>query len=78
MSLRKFAAALVLSCLVGLAVTSGANADDKVLKVGSTPTGIPFTFLDTKTNTIEGLMVDLIKAIGARSEEHTSELQSPQ
>jgi polar amino acid transport system substrate-binding protein len=34
-----------------------------VLKVGSTPTGIPFTFLDTKTNTIEGVMVDLIKEV---------------
>jgi polar amino acid transport system substrate-binding protein len=60
MSLRTFAAALVLSVLAW----SGAQADDKVLKVGSTPTGIPFTFLDTKTNTIEGVMVDLIKEIG--------------
>jgi polar amino acid transport system substrate-binding protein len=34
------------------------------LKVGSTPTGAPFTFLDTKTNTIQGLMVDLITEIG--------------
>ena len=31
---------------------------------GSTPTGMPFTFLDTKTNTIEGVMVDVIKAVG--------------
>ncbi len=35
-----------------------------VLKVGSTPTGIPFTFLDTRSNTITGFMVDLITAIG--------------
>jgi polar amino acid transport system substrate-binding protein len=35
-----------------------------VLKVGCTPTGIPFTFLDTKTQTIQGIMVDLITAIG--------------
>lgn len=34
------------------------------LRVGSTPTGIPFTFLDTKTNQISGVMVDLIKEIG--------------
>ena len=60
MSLRTFAAAFVLSVLAW----TGAHADDEVLKVGSTPTGIPFTFLDTKTNTIEGVMVDLIKAIG--------------
>ncbi len=32
-------------------------------KVGATPTGVPFTFLDTKTNSIEGVMVDLIHAI---------------
>src|ERR1043166_145088 len=42
-----------------------AGGQDKVYKVGSTPTGIPFTFLDTKTNTIEGVMVDLIKAIAS-------------
>ena len=36
----------------------------QVLKVGSTPTGMPFTFLDTKTNTIQGMMVDLITEIG--------------
>ncbi len=33
------------------------------LQVGSTPTGVPFTFLDTKTDTIQGMMVDLIEAI---------------
>lgn len=37
-----------------------------VLKVGSTPTGIPFTFLDTNTNRITGFMVDLITEIGRR------------
>lgn len=36
----------------------------QVLKVGSTPTGIPFTFLDTKTNTIQGVMVDLVTEVG--------------
>ncbi len=36
----------------------------QVLKVGSTPTGVPFTFLDTKSNAIEGVMVDLITEIG--------------
>ena len=30
---------------------------------GSTPTGVPFTFLDTKTNSIQGVMVDLAQAI---------------
>jgi polar amino acid transport system substrate-binding protein len=54
---RLAAAAVVLTA----AVSASAQ---QVLKVGSTPTGAPFTFLDTKTNTIEGLMVDLITAIG--------------
>src|SRR5207253_11416533 len=38
-------------------------AAQPVLKVGSTPTGIPFTFLDTKSNSIQGVMVDLITEI---------------
>jgi polar amino acid transport system substrate-binding protein len=48
-----------------IALTAAATASaQQVLKVGSTPTGAPFTFLDTKTNSIEGLMVDLVTAIG--------------
>src|SRR3979490_880250 len=43
------------------AVPSSAQ---QVLKVGSTATGVPFTFLDTKTNSIQGVMVDLITEIG--------------
>lgn len=39
-------------------------AAQPVLKIGSTPTGIPFTFLDTKSNTIQGFMVDLITEVG--------------
>ena len=48
---------------IALYATSGVSAQ-QVLKVGSTPTGAPFTFLDTKTTTIQGLMVDLITEIG--------------
>ena len=58
-------------CLVaGSALAGGLSPAwaQAVLKVGSTPTGSPFTFLDTKTNTIEGVMVDLIKAIAAVSD----------
>jgi polar amino acid transport system substrate-binding protein len=32
--------------------------------VGATASGIPFTFLDVKTNTIQGMMVDTVQAIG--------------
>lgn len=49
--------------VVALAASVPASAQ-QVLKVGSTPTGIPFTFLDTKTNSIQGVMVDLITEIG--------------
>ena len=31
---------------------------------GSTPSGTPFTFLDAKTNTVEAMLVDVIKEIG--------------
>jgi len=61
MPFRKIALALLLSCVA----LCGARAEDRVFKVGATPTGIPFTFLDTKTNTIQGIMVDLIQAIAA-------------
>src|SRR5262245_3220862 len=49
--------------LVAMAFAAPAQAQT-VLKVGSTPTGIPFTFLDTKTNTIQGVMVDLVTEVG--------------
>src|SRR5471032_2318083 len=55
---RAFAAAILA---LGLAGTSVAQ---QAVRVASTPTGIPFTFLDTKTNQISGIMVDLMKAIG--------------
>jgi polar amino acid transport system substrate-binding protein len=59
MNLKKILAAVLL--LAGLSTQAPAQT---VLRVGSTPTGTPFTFLDTKTNTIQGIMVDLITAIG--------------
>jgi polar amino acid transport system substrate-binding protein len=53
-------ALLSIALLLG---TAPAYAE-VVYKVGSTPTGVPFTFLDPKTNTIQGMMVDLIEEIG--------------
>jgi polar amino acid transport system substrate-binding protein len=57
---RRILAAAAVLALVAVTPLSAQG----VLKVGSTPTGIPFTFLDTKTNTIQGVMVDLITEIG--------------
>ncbi len=59
-----FIRAITAAALLVLAASVPARAADKVYKVGSTPTGIPFTFLDMKTSTIEGVMVDIIKEIG--------------
>jgi polar amino acid transport system substrate-binding protein len=56
---------LSLAAALAAALSFGAPASAQtVLKVGSTPTGIPFTFLDTKTNTISGMMVDMVTAVG--------------
>jgi polar amino acid transport system substrate-binding protein len=55
---RFVAAAMLCVGLMGV-----CNAQPAV-RVGSTPTGVPFTFLDTKTNQISGIMVDLVKEIG--------------
>ena len=52
---------------LALAAFAAPASAQQVLKVGSTPTGIPFTFLDTKTNTIQGMMVDLVTEVGKDS-----------
>jgi polar amino acid transport system substrate-binding protein len=61
MKLASLAAALIAS--LALSLTAPVSAQT-VVKVASTPTGNPFTFLDTKTNTIEGVMVDISNAVG--------------
>ena len=59
--MKRFVQAAIAALAIATAVPASAQ---QVLKVGSTPTGIPFTFLDTKTNTIQGIMVDLITEVG--------------
>jgi polar amino acid transport system substrate-binding protein len=55
----------VTGYIVAAALTLfGPAQAQTTLKVGSTPTGIPFTFLDTKTNTIQGVMVDIVTEVG--------------
>jgi polar amino acid transport system substrate-binding protein len=55
---------LVQAAVAALVLAAAPASAQQVLKVGSTPTGTPFTFLDTKTNSIQGIMVDLITEIG--------------
>ncbi len=59
--LRRAFLAVAAATALGLA---GPALAQQTLKVGSTPTGIPFTFLDTQTNKIQGVMVDLITEVG--------------
>jgi polar amino acid transport system substrate-binding protein len=59
--MKRFGLAAVAALAIAAVMPASAQ---QVLKVGSTPTGIPFTFLDTKTNTIQGIMVDLVTEIG--------------
>ena len=54
---------VLVAALLGFGLVS-QSAAQQVVRVASTPTGIPFTFLDTKTNEISGIMVDIMKAIG--------------
>lgn len=55
-------ATMALTASVAL---SGQVLAQDTLKVGSTPSGVPFTFLDVKTNEIDGVMVDIINAVAA-------------
>ncbi|ACA17968.1 extracellular solute-binding protein family 3 [Methylobacterium sp. 4-46] len=59
--MKRLVQAACAALALALAGPAGAQT---ALKVGSTPTGIPFTFLDTKTNSIQGVMVDVITAVG--------------
>lgn len=56
---------------------SGQALAQETFKVGSTPSGVPFTFLDVKTNEIDGVMVDIINAIGAE-EGFTTDIEATQ
>lgn len=55
--------ALLCAALVFPALPSLAQAT-KVLNVGATPTAVPFNFLDIKTNSLQGVMIDITHALG--------------
>ncbi len=61
-NLKTLAAGLCAAGAVTLASAQGAAP--ATYNVGATATGIPFTFLDVKTNTIQGMMVDAIQTVG--------------
>ena len=47
-----------------IAVLSTAQAEMPVLKVGATPSAVPFNYLDPQSNTLKGLMIDIANAVG--------------
>ena len=59
---RRFLARLALG-ISAIALLPVAAAQTTV-NVGATATGVPFTFLDVKTNSIQGMMVDVATAVG--------------
>ena len=48
---------------IGLAAAIALPLHAQTYKAGSTPTGVPFTFFDTKTNSIQGAIVDIAQAM---------------
>jgi polar amino acid transport system substrate-binding protein len=57
--------ARLLAGLSAAALMTAAQAQQPAAyNVGATATGVPFTFLDVKTNSIQGMMVDTAMAVG--------------
>ncbi|WP_353235352.1 ABC transporter substrate-binding protein [Diaphorobacter ruginosibacter] len=55
--------ALGLCAATTLSFAAAQGAAPASYNVGATATGIPFTFLDIKTNNIQGMMVDTVQAV---------------
>lgn len=54
-----------LSAALATCFARWTSAQARTYSVGATPTGIPFTYLDPKTNTMQGAMVDVIQSVAA-------------
>ncbi|MCP1611992.1 polar amino acid transport system substrate-binding protein [Azospirillum lipoferum] len=48
---------------IAMAVFATTASAQTVFKVGSTPTSVPFAFIDVKTNSPQGMMIDVIEAV---------------
>ena len=62
-ALRGLTRVIALSVTVLAAGLASPAPAQTTYNVGSTTTGVPFTFLDVKANSIQGVMVDVITAI---------------
>lgn len=54
----------LIVCASGAFSAVSAQDGASSYNVGATATGVPFTFLDVKSNTIQGMMVDTVTAVG--------------
>lgn len=54
---------ILAGCVSAFMALYGTLAAAETLRVGSTPTSVPFTFLNPKTNKVEGVMSDVIAEI---------------
>lgn len=61
MNFTRLAAAVIA---IGVSAFPAAS---ETLTVGSTPTGVPFTFLDIPSGEITGFMADVVKAVGEKA-----------
>lgn len=55
---------LAFATCAALGASSAHAAGAPAYKVGATASGSPFTFLDIKSNSIQGMMVDVAQAVG--------------
>ncbi|NUU03978.1 ABC transporter substrate-binding protein [Herbaspirillum robiniae] len=53
-----------LACAAAFSAPASAQSS---YTVGATSTGVPFTFLDIKTNKLQGMMVDTVTAVGSKA-----------
>ncbi|WP_438391955.1 ABC transporter substrate-binding protein [Caballeronia sp. DA-9] len=54
---------LTFITVIALAVNACAAHADNILRVGTTPAGAPFTYVDLATGETKGFMADLVRAI---------------
>jgi len=74
---RRGSIRVLCASVLGLALPRPAAAEASTYNVGVTPTGIPFTYLDPKTNTVQGAMVDVVRSMAAEAGFHVNLQTAP-
>lgn len=65
---KRFVGLACITAALCAAPLSYASAEDlPVVNVGATPTAVPFNFLNPKTNTLNGVMIDVAEAVGKQA-----------